>query len=515
MPESKRQKVLKGADYLQDQLFKEDYQNRLQKDIAESEPYKYGVIHGLLNDDLLRKARDEIMEKLAFTTKETDIYKVNQTGDLRNMDGLDAKELEELQSLGKVREALYSPEFRDLMSRVTQCGPLSGKIQDLSVNLYNKGCHLLNHDDVIGTRRVSYILYLLPPDEAWDAKWGGALRLFPTVKKGVPAPDWTVSVPPEWNQLSFFRIQPGHSFHDVEEVCVDKPRLSISGWFHIPLEDEPGYAKDDQNSSEDADKATLAQIQSNVDGEGFLPHKSFQPVEPEPELDMAYLSRYIAQDVLEGIKELREKFENESMINVSPFLSPSFVKKVHSVATAKDLEPIPARSPDVLEPWAVARPPHIRRYMYLSGKNDDAFSELRDFFRSAQFTRLLQELTGLRPKEEWTEARRFRPGCDFTLAQTSGQEDAILEAVLDVTPAKWDDDVGGYDLVMAGNDEDDDPAVYRNDEDDDGVLLSSFPTGNRFTLIVRDADLLRFVKYVSKNARGSRWDVCSQYIVDT
>jgi hypothetical protein len=44
-----------------------------------------------------------------------------------------------------------------------------------------------------------------------------------------------------------FTVQPGHSFHSVEEVVpVGKPRLSISGWFHIPQEGEPGYqeAKD-------------------------------------------------------------------------------------------------------------------------------------------------------------------------------------------------------------------------------------------------------------------------------
>lgn len=513
MPAVKRQKLEGEASSLQSRIFEEDYQSNLQKDISESEPYKFGVIHGLLNDDLLKKARSEILDKLAFTTKETDIYKVNQTGDLRNMDGLDPEELKELESLGKVREALYSPEFRELMSRVTQCGPLSGKRQDLSVNLYNKGCHLLNHDDVIGTRRVSYILYLLPPDEPWDPKWGGALRLFPTVKAGVPAPDWTVSVPPEWNQLSFFRIQPGHSFHDVEEVFVDKPRLSISGWFHIPMEDEPGYTPESDSSS-DADKATLAQIQSNIDGEGFLPHKNFEPVVPAAEIDKAYLGKYIAQDVLEDTKALRETFENDSMINISSFLAPDFLKKVHSVATAQDLEPVPQTSHDVSAPWSVARPPHIRRYMYLSGESDDAFSQLKELFRSPQFARFLEEVTGLKPTMEWVEGRRFRPGQDFTLAQTSGREDPILELVLDVTPAKWDNDAGGYDLVMAGDDEDDDPAVYRNDEDDDGVLLSSFPTGNSFNLILRDPELLRFVKYVSRSARGSRWDVTGQYLIE-
>jgi hypothetical protein len=33
--------------------------------------------------------------------------------------------------------------------------------------------------------------------------------------------------------MALFTVQPGHSFHAVQEVYAsDKPRLSISGWFH-------------------------------------------------------------------------------------------------------------------------------------------------------------------------------------------------------------------------------------------------------------------------------------------
>ena len=40
------------------------------------------------------------------------------------------------------------------------------------------GCHLLCHDDVIGTRRVSYIVYLTDPDDPWVKEDGGALELY-------------------------------------------------------------------------------------------------------------------------------------------------------------------------------------------------------------------------------------------------------------------------------------------------------------------------------------------------
>lgn len=45
--------------------------------------------------------------------------------------------------------------------------------------MYPKGGHLLCHDDVIGTRCVSYIMYLTDPDQEWSKHSGGALELYP------------------------------------------------------------------------------------------------------------------------------------------------------------------------------------------------------------------------------------------------------------------------------------------------------------------------------------------------
>lgn len=45
-----------------------------------------------------------------------------------------------------------------------------------------QGGHLLNHDDVIGTRAISFIIYLTDPDDSWTAENGGALELYPLVE---------------------------------------------------------------------------------------------------------------------------------------------------------------------------------------------------------------------------------------------------------------------------------------------------------------------------------------------
>lgn len=122
----------------------------------------------------------------------------------------------------------------------------------MSVNSYTKGCHLLNHDDVIGSRRVSYILYMpLPHYQFWQRDWGGALELYPVKMGGdgqlEPESVPQKSIPPGWNQFIFFEVQPGRSFHSVEEVVVGgegedgRERLSISGWFHAAQEGEDGH----------------------------------------------------------------------------------------------------------------------------------------------------------------------------------------------------------------------------------------------------------------------------------
>jgi hypothetical protein len=55
---------------------------------------------------------------------------------------------------------MYSARFREYLSSVTGSGKLSGQKTDMAINVYTEGCHLLCHDDVIGSRRLSYILYL-------------------------------------------------------------------------------------------------------------------------------------------------------------------------------------------------------------------------------------------------------------------------------------------------------------------------------------------------------------------
>lgn len=131
---------------------------------------------------------------------------INQTGDLSNLSGLPASELALLPTLLELRDALYSKEFRSFVQEVTGCGPLSGIKTDMSCAEYSEGCYLLNHDDVIGTRRISFILYLVLDEPAWQpevrspsteskrllslvSQWGGALELYPVLEADEQNPD--------------------------------------------------------------------------------------------------------------------------------------------------------------------------------------------------------------------------------------------------------------------------------------------------------------------------------------
>jgi len=140
---------------------------------------------------------------------------------------------------------------------------------------------------------------------------------------------------------------------------------------------------------------------------------------------------------------------------------------------------------------------------------------------------------------------------DYTLA-TSNDSEARLDVVLDLTPNTTqkegeDSRSGGWECYMAPDDGDDDPAVYRsrsskkksdstmqagkgaddnsetepNDEPEDDLeqsedttLLTRLACFNQLLIVLRDEGVLHFVKYVSAEARGSRWDISGEYEID-
>ncbi|KAJ5425056.1 hypothetical protein N7465_000126 [Penicillium sp. CMV-2018d] len=479
MPQSKKRALSseEAAARFRDGLFDTAEQQKYTGEYAKSSPYLHGVIHPLIEPTLLRSVRDEIETQVSFTEKETDIYKIFQSGDLANLDGLDDSSLSKLPSVLKLRDAMYSARFREYLSSVTGSGKLSGQKTDMAINIYTEGCHLLCHDDVIGSRRLSYILYLTDPDTPWQAEWGGALRLFPTTTekdaKGedvkIPSPDYSLSIPPAFNQLSFFTVQPGESFHDVEEVyhpregedkTKKRVRMAISGWFHIPQEGEDGYEEGLEEKL--AERSSLAQLQGRGDIYDLPQPQPVSWEEPEvegkgkgkveehnedefTESDLAFLLQYIAPSYLtpDIAEEMSDAFSAESSLSLERFLSDKFGSRVSAYIEEQERQALPASAAEIQAQrgWTVARPPHKHRYLYqhASGEKDteNPIQELLNvLFPSQPFRKWLGLVTGV---DHLTShnllARRFRRGADYTLASAYEGEEPRLEFTLCLTPS--------------------------------------------------------------------------------
>ena len=427
----------------------------------------------------------------------------------------------------------------------------------------------------------SYILYLT---EEWKPEWGGALRLYPTNPAPdsdvrIPTADWSVVIPPACNQLSFFAVQPGFSFHDVEEVTKDgKVRMAISGWFHIPQRGEEGFIKGLEE--ELAAKSSLQQLQSKSE-KYDLPqpgvvwyYNNIEDANDEEddggltEEDCTFLLQYINPTYLvpDTLDQMSELFADESSVQLANILSNSFssklkehILKLDSVLLSDSAAAIPVGTPN----WLVSSPPHKARFLYYqpetisaSAADDPLSSLLHNLLPSKAFKKFLQLATGVNVINRDLLARRFRPGMDYTLAKGYDEPKPRVEVTLGLTPtiggweeASEDDEEtseeveevngdtkgkgkakaepvekaafeswGGYEVYMTGDEDEQeakggkksDPAVYKgaaDDEEDDGVLFSMPASWNKMSIVYRDTGVLRFVKYVSKAAKGSRWDV--------
>ena len=58
-----------------------------------------------------------------------------------------------------------------------------------------------------------------------------------------------------FNSMAYFAVQPGLSFHSVQEVYGERPRLSIQGWYHA------------QELPEGMENASLNRLKSTGKGE--------------------------------------------------------------------------------------------------------------------------------------------------------------------------------------------------------------------------------------------------------
>lgn len=466
-------------------------------------PYPHAVIPSLISPPLLESVRHEITTHISFTLKETDIYRIHQSGDLANLSNLDSDSLSHLPSLLKLRDALYSPQFRAYLSDITGAGKLSGRKTDMAVNVYTPGSYLLCHDDVIGSRRVSYILYLTDPvpAKAWRPEWGGGLRLYPTEAKinekgeevKVPMAEHSLNIAPAFGQLAFFAVSPGESFHDVEEVSYppegssepegSRIRMAISGWYHIPQKGEDGYEEGAEEAQ--GQRSSLSQLEGNAD-EFDRPKIHFdhfdeprevtasngQTKEVDPgdeqdveediltEQDLTFLLEYITPSFLtpDMTETLSSSFEENSFLQLDHFLTDRFAKPLREYLEARDSTFTESQGTAHQmetwenENWQVATPPHKHRFLFLQSPNhppparsmSPLSSLLVDLLRAHAFKKWLALITGLKPStlpKQNAMVRRFRKGKDYALANAYQGNEPRLEFTIGITPSDgWEEE---------------------------------------------------------------------------
>ena len=443
----------------------------------------------------------EAKQNLKATFKETDLFKLYQTdSDLSTMELSDPETASKMPSVLALRDSLYTPEFREFVAEITGVQDLTDRV-DCSINAYGRGCHLMTHDDVIGTRRVSYIIYFSEPEPKWEIKDGGLLELYPlaneqeasssssssssskknkknkntsstessSVLSGIPAITPTACLCPAFNTMAMFVVQPGKSYHAVQEVRTDRhPRLSIQGWFHGPTK------------MKGSDQASLSQIMSGSLHNSLAPalllnHAAIHAAIPSSpsltveERDVLYLKEWLNPLYLKQstIQTINTDFCANSSIQLGLFLKKDIAQRMTALTTdadgaffastaASQSNEIPRYSETFLNDgcWSVRGPPHMQRYATMNEeehveeeqeekgekKNKNSkkskknkknkkskkkkrtelstlMHQLREnVMRSAAFGRLLQRFTSLTPTQGTVECRRFRPGMDYTLA---------------------------------------------------------------------------------------------------
>ncbi|KAG2489088.1 hypothetical protein HYH03_012314 [Edaphochlamys debaryana] len=474
----------------------------------------------------------------AVTRPPGPVSSTSAAGDMGNLDQVAPEVAAKLPALMKLKRALYSDEFREFVTTITGCGDLSART-DCSCNVYAHGCHLLCHDDVIANRRISWIIYLSDPDEPWTKEDGGALELYPQVEgqTHTPAPNPSLSHLPLWNTMAFFTVTPGKSFHSVQEVFAsDKPRMSISGWYHSAA------------PPEDADKASLKQLQLRAGEDAKGAHEPIAGGEaPLSEDDLSFLVRWLNPAYLSEASwpKIRARFEDEGSVQLHNFLKPKLAQEIVSACVAEDKadglgnKALPSYEAGARDGWVAMGPPHKQRYMRYGG---DAASGAgastsggagasagpllervrSELFTSPAFARFLKAVTSVTMLGQTGEVRRFRPGMDYTVAHygiltTDPRLDVVLTFVDDATDeaaSAWQaGEVGGFEAYLLADEEVDAAEVYRvNADAEESGVLNVNAAANTLNLVLRDEGLMRFVKYVSFAAPGSRWDVAMEYL---
>ena len=491
----------------------------------DSCPYPHISLENVFDDAFLRSCLKELKTCLTGNFKETDLFKVYQTTDLANLESC-VVDQSDVTNLLRLRRFLYSSKFRMFVEETTGCTNLNGAV-DCSCNIYTPSCHLLCHDDVIGLRKISYIIYLTDPDEEWNEADGGQLELYGVdIDQESPCSNPEISLLPKWNSMVMFEVLPGRSFHAVREVSSHtKTRVSISGWFHAKEAPDIVAGKKKLSTLQQLRSSTIRctenddKIELNLDRVRLRGDSSSSLsgwINPE------YLSRA-------GMSKIQKHFAVHGSVQLFDFILPDICNPLKSKLIREEHRNSRMRCTYEYGSglgWKVRGPPHLRRYLRYEPNTSqscfqrsdvgDALEIIRkEVFATTEFINWIETVTGSMCRLSDSEIRRFRPGFDYTLAHETRESCAEIDITAcftgDSIPSSWESgDVGGYrcfmhDFGVREGAED----VYEEQDMNDG-LQSACASFNSVLIVRVNNSVGDFVKYVSTFAPCSRWDIVTR-----
>ncbi|KAG0196719.1 Prolyl 3-hydroxylase ogfod1 [Mortierella sp. GBA30] len=455
-------------------------------------PYPTASLPNFLDSkEYIQTLREELLQETYFH-KSNDLYEFYQSEDLR---------LSKKPHIAALKNAIYSQQFFSMMSSLTGID-LDPSVIDLNGNQYHEGCYLLCHDDDIKNekegRRIAFILYLV--DDDWTAADGGALDLFRWIldmsrdinafaypshcfpiisnETGYPV-EVAQSLVPVRNTLAFFELS-SVSYHQVAEVLSkDKSRISISGWFHGPLQ---------------------TKLVSKT-----MPFKPLSQDVDEDSLETLVNPDYLKDGAMENILDV---FLEQSSIELQKFLKPDiYATLLEELGALGQEEGAHTEQPLWDEKMG---PQHVRNYKRVSHRNSNRvptiLARLQRLFSSTLFEKYLKKITNLSFLSANSELRMFKKG-DYTLLHDHALERVGLDVVFSFPyfaghgqeqeqeqggqqkPQEWDEAWGaGATHYVA----------------DKANLLTLYPRANTLTVVLRDEGTLRFVRYLNAKVDEAR-----------
>ena len=303
-------------------------------------------------------------------------------------------------------------------------------------------------------------------------------------------------------------------------------------------------------------QASLNQLKSFGNGElnrAFVPLKAEESSGDLSRKDLEFLQKYINKTYTqtEAIIEIRERFEEESSVQLRHFFNEEWSLKIKEESSMEDERDFSGKKTSALDysvgvckDWLPVGPSHKQRFLEFRGNSDkDAKScgpimnfLKRTLLQSDEFGRFLKSLTSLGMSSGSSgSVRRFRPGLDYTIAHHGIlTEKSVLDATIcfcagtggqcigsdedNEDDAIWESgDKGGFECYIEAydNENQESEADDEYDGEDDSKLLSVSASNNTLSLVFRDPGTIRFVKYVSQSAPSSRWDISMEYEIDT